>query len=164
MCLCLLRKSDSPKVRFSDPQILRKSDSQILRKSDSQVLQKPDPPKVRFSDSPKVRFSDSPKVRFSDSPKVRFSDSPKSDSQILRKSDSQILRCHIWATILTYANYTVLQKYADVGLNENLFRSTTLDIITRLLDNAAFVCVHLVRRFSKDFLEMRVLRSRGFQI
>ena len=46
--------------------------------------------------------------------------------------------------------YTVLQKYAHTGLNQNLFRSTTLDIITRLLDNAAFVCVHVVGRFSKD--------------
>ena len=34
--------------------------------------------------------------------------------------------------------YTVLQKYAHIGLNQNLFRSTTLDIITRLLDNTAF--------------------------
>ena len=37
-------------------------------------------------------------------------------------------------------------------------------IITRLLDNAAFVCVHVVARFSKDFLEVRGLRSRGFQL
>ena len=41
---------------------------------------------------------------------------------------------------------------------------TTLDIIIRLLDNAAFVCVHAVGRFSKDFLEVRGLRSRGFQL
>ena len=34
----------------------------------------------------------------------------------------------------------------------------------RLLDNAAFVCVHVVGRFSKDFSEVRGLRSRGFQI
>ena len=45
------------------------------------------------------------------------------------------------------------------GLKQNLFRSTTLDIITRLLDNAAFVCVHVVGRFSKDFSEVRGLRS-----
>ena len=43
-------------------------------------------------------------------------------------------------------------------------RSTALDIITRLLDHAAFVCVHVVGRFSKDFSEMRGLRSRGFQL
>ena len=41
---------------------------------------------------------------------------------------------------------------------------TTLDIIIGLLDNAAFVCVHAVGRFSKDFLEVRGLRSRGFQL
>ena len=51
-----------------------------------------------------------------------------------------------------------------IVLNQNLFRSTTPDIITRLLDNAAFVCVHLVGRFSKDFSEVRGLRSRGFQL
>ena len=38
------------------------------------------------------------------------------------------------------------------------------DIITRLLDNAAFVCLHVVGRFSKDFSEEYVLRSRGFQL
>ena len=58
----------------------------------------------------------------------------------------------------------VLQKYAHIGLNQNLLRSTTLDIITRLLANAAFVCVHVVGRFSKDFSEVRGLRSRGFQL
>ena len=45
-----------------------------------------------------------------------------------------------------------------------LFRSTTLDIITRLLDNAALVSVPVVGRFSKDFSEVRGLRSRGFQL
>ena len=56
--------------------------------------------------------------------------------------------------------YTVLQKYAHIGLKQNLLRSTTLDIIA----NAAFVCVHVVGRFSKDFWEARWLRSRGFQL
>ena len=46
----------------------------------------------------------------------------------------------------------------------NLLRSITLDIITRLLDNAAFVCIHVVERFSKDFSEVRGLKSRGFQL
>ena len=32
--------------------------------------------------------------------------------------------------------HTVLQKYAYIGLKQNLLRSITLDIITRLLDNA----------------------------
>ena len=58
--------------------------------------------------------------------------------------------------------YTVLQKYAH--MKQNLLRSTTLDIITRLLDNAAIVCVHVVGRFSIDFSEVRGLRSRGFQL
>ena len=52
-------------------------------------------------------------------------------------------------------NFTVLQKYVHIRLEQNLLRSTTFDIITRLLDNAAFVCVHLVGRFSKDFSEVR---------
>ena len=36
--------------------------------------------------------------------------------------------------------------------------------ITILLDNAAFVCIHVVERFYKDFSEVRGLRSRGFQL
>ena len=36
-----------------------------------------------------------------------------------------------------------------------------LDIITRLFDNAAFVCIHVVGRFSKNFLEVRAMRSWG---
>ena len=60
--------------------------------------------------------------------------------------------------------YTVLQKYAHIGLKQKLLRSITLDIITRLLDNAAFVCIHVVGRFSEDFSEVRALRSRGFQL
>ena len=47
--------------------------------------------------------------------------------------------------------YTVLQIYTHIGLKQNLLRSTTLDIITRLLDNAAFVCIQVVGTFSKDF-------------
>ena len=35
----------------------------------------------------------------------------------------------------------------------------TLDMGTRLLDNAAFVLIHVVERFSKDFSEVR-----GFQL
>ena len=61
-------------------------------------------------------------------------------------------------------NYTVLQKYVHIGLKQNLLISTTVDIITRLLDNAAFVCVHVMARFSKDFSEVHGLRSRGFQL
>ena len=60
--------------------------------------------------------------------------------------------------------HTVLQKYAHIELKQNLLRSITLDIVTRLLDNATFVCIHVVGRFSKDFSEVRGLRSRGFQL
>ena len=60
--------------------------------------------------------------------------------------------------------YTVLQQYAQTGLKRNLLRSITLDIITRLLDNAIFVYNNVVGRFSKDFLEVRGLRSLGFQL
>ena len=55
--------------------------------------------------------------------------------------------------------HTELQKYVNIELKQNLLRSITLDIITRLLGNAAFVCGDPVGRFSKDFLEVRGLRS-----
>ena len=38
------------------------------------------------------------------------------------------------------------------------------DIISRLLDNATFVCIYVVGRFSEDFSEVRGLRSREFQL
>ena len=62
--------------------------------------------------------------------------------------------------------YTALQKYAHIGLKQNLLRSTTLDIIPRLLDNAAFVCVHVVGRFSEGFLELcgLVVEGLGFRL
>ena len=70
-----------------------------------------------------------------------------------------------FAYVLRYIYlYTVLQKYAHTGLNQNLFRSTTLNIITRLLDNAAFACVDVVGSFSKDFSGVCGLRSRGFHL
>ena len=72
--------------------------------------------------------------------------------KVLHRKKSQNLVC------------TVLQKYAHTGLKESLLRSITLDIITRLLDNAAFVSIHVVERFSKDFSEVRGSRSRGFQL
>ena len=70
-----------------------------------------------------------------------------------------------WPVECRFMNhYTVLQKYSYIELKQNLLRSITLDIITRLLDNASFACVHPVGRFSKDFSEVRGLRSRGFQL
>ena len=51
----------------------------------------------------------------------------------------------------------MLQIYVHIGLKQNFLRSTTLDIInTRLLDNAAFVCIHVVGRCCKDFSEVQV--------
>ena len=61
-------------------------------------------------------------------------------------------------------DYTVLQKYAHIWFKQNHLGSITLDIITRLLDNAAFVCIQVVGRFSKNFSEVRGSRSRGFQL
>ena len=63
-----------------------------------------------------------------------------------------------------FCDYTVLQNYAHIGAETKLLRAITLDIITRLLDNAVFVCIHVVGRFSEDFSELRGLRSRGFQL
>ena len=40
----------------------------------------------------------------------------------------------------------------------------TLDIGTRLLDNTAFVFIQVVERFSKEFLVVRWLTSRGFAL
>ena len=62
-------------------------------------------------------------------------------------------------------HYTVLQKYEHTQLKQNLLRSVTLDIITRVFDNVAFVCIHVVERFSKDFSEVHDgLRIRGFRL
>ena len=40
----------------------------------------------------------------------------------------------------------------------------TLDISTTLFDNVAFAFFHVMETFSKDFLEVHGLRSRGFQL
>ena len=40
----------------------------------------------------------------------------------------------------------------------------TLDISTIFFDNVVFVFFHVMETFSKDFLEVRGLRSRGFQL
>ena len=39
----------------------------------------------------------------------------------------------------------------------------SLDIGTSFPDNAAFVLIHVVQRFSLDFSEVRGLRSRGWK-
>ena len=46
----------------------------------------------------------------------------------------------------------------------NLQKLKTLDISTTLFDNVAFVFFYAMETFSKDFLEVRELRSRGFQL
>ena len=43
-------------------------------------------------------------------------------------------------------------------------KSKTLDISTTLFDNVAFVLFNVIETFSKDFLEVHGLRSRGFQL
>ena len=40
----------------------------------------------------------------------------------------------------------------------------TLDISTTLFDNVAFVFFHVMKTFSKDFMEVGGLRNRGFQL
>ena len=40
----------------------------------------------------------------------------------------------------------------------------TLYISTTLFDNVAFVYFHVIETFSKDFLEVHGLTSRGFQL
>ena len=63
---------------------------------------------------------------------------------------------HTWLTPSVQLVYTVLPKYWHIGLKQTLLRSTTLDIITRLLDNAEFVCIHVVKRFSKEGFSFRL--------
>ena len=55
--------------------------------------------------------------------------------------------------------YTVLQNYAHIGLKQNLLRSITLDISTRLLDNAAFVCIHVVEDFRLNGRQQHCARN-----
>ena len=78
-------------------------------------------------------------------------------TEILKNSIMQVFR----KQNLVPNIYTVLQKYAHIGLKQKLLRSTTLDIITRLLDKAVFICVHVVGRFSNDFSEVRWLRIKS---
>ena len=46
----------------------------------------------------------------------------------------------------------------------SLEESKTLDTGTRLSDNAAFVRIHMMERFSGNFFEVRGLSSRGPQL
>ena len=49
----------------------------------------------------------------------------------------------------------------DKKTNKNL---KTLEISTTLFDNVAFGFFHVMETFSKDLLEVRALRSQGFQL
>ena len=74
------------------------------------------------------------------------------------------MNCDVCVTVHVVGILHCIAEICAYWVEPNLFRSTTLNIITRLLDNAAFVCVHVVGKCSKDFSEVRGLRSRGFQL
>ena len=61
-----------------------------------------------------------------------------------------------------YAHFHNLYLYTQT--RKSLEELKTLDIGTRMLDNAAFVRIHEVERFSKDFSEVEPLTSRGFRL
>ena len=65
--------------------------------------------------------------------------------------------------MLTFYNLHCIAEIRAYWVESKPFQIGKLDIITRLLDNAAFVCVDVVGRFSKDFSQVRWLKSRGFQ-
>ena len=60
--------------------------------------------------------------------------------------------------------YTNFHKYAYTWIRKLIKKLKTLDISTTAFDNVPFVFFHVMETFSKDFfLEVRGLRSRGFQ-
>ena len=60
--------------------------------------------------------------------------------------------------------YTNFHKYVYTWIRKLIKKWKTLDISTTLFYNVAFVFFHVMETFSKDFLEVRGLRSRGFQL
>ena len=61
--------------------------------------------------------------------------------------------------------FTLILIIAHTHGKEKRFEELkTLNIVTRLLENAAFFRIHVVERFSKDFSEVRGLRSQWFQL
>ena len=60
--------------------------------------------------------------------------------------------------------YTNFRKYMHTWTRKLIKKLKTLDISTTLFDNVAFVFFHVIETFSKDFLEVHELRSRGFQL
>ena len=74
-------------------------------------------------------------------------------------------------TDISHAKYTVscniyidFDKYTFTWKRLSLEELKTLDIGTRLFDNAAFVRIYVMKRFSEDFLEVRELRGGGSQL
>ena len=61
-------------------------------------------------------------------------------------------------------NYTNFRKYAYTWIRKLIKKLKTLDISTTLFDNVAFVFFHVMETFSKDFLEVYGLKSRGFPL
>ena len=61
-------------------------------------------------------------------------------------------------------SYTNFHKYEYTWIRKLITKLTTLDISTTLFDNVAVVFFHVMETFSKDFLEVHGLRSRGFQL
>ena len=56
-----------------------------------------------------------------------------------------------------HLNHSTLARSGQSSYGQSSYDHMT---ITRLLDNAAFVCVHAVGRFSEEFSEVHGLRSR----
>ena len=63
----------------------------------------------------------------------------------------------------TFNCNTYIHNYAYTWRRPTLQELKTLDIGTRLFDNAAFVDIQVMGTFSEDFLEVRGLRGRGSQ-
>ena len=61
-------------------------------------------------------------------------------------------------------SYTNFHKYAFTWIRKLIKKLKTFDISTTLFDSVAFVFFHVMETFSKDFLEVHGLRSRGFQL
>ena len=60
--------------------------------------------------------------------------------------------------------YTNFHTYARTWIRKLIKKLKILDINNTLFDNVAFVFVHVMETFSKDFLGVRGFRSRGFQL
>ena len=66
-----------------------------------------------------------------------------------------------WPDLLIYIDF---HNYAYTWKRLSLEELKTLDIRFKLFDNAAFVRIHLMEKFSKDFLGVLGMRGRGSQL